>query len=166
MAGHRLDRRKVKRHHSYTVDEAARAIGAAKGTVRRWLNKGLPAIRDRRPYLILGEDLTDFMAGRARPKHSCPPGTCYCVKCRAARQPGGGMAEFVPTNAVSGNLRALCPECGSFMHRRTSMAQLEAIREILDVTIMERLPRLSDSRQPSTNEHLRKEPDIHAQTPS
>lgn len=145
MAGHRLDRRKVKRHHSYTVDEAARTIGAARGTVRRWLDKGLPAIRDRKPFLILGDDLAAYMAGRARPKRICPPGTCYCVKCREARQPAGNMAEFVPINAHSGNLRALCPDCGSLMHRRTSASQLEAIRAFLDVAIVERQPRLNDS---------------------
>jgi excisionase family DNA binding protein len=145
MAGHRLDRRRIKRHHSYTVDEAARAIGAARGTVRRWLDKGLPAIRDRKPFLILGDDLAAYMAGRARPKRSCPPGTCYCVKCREPREPAGNMAEFLPINAHSGNLRALCPDCGSLMHRRTSSSQLEAIRAILDVAIVERQPRLNDS---------------------
>jgi excisionase family DNA binding protein len=145
MAGHRLDRRRIKRHHNYTVDEAARAIGAARGTVRRWLDKGLPAIRDRKPFLILGDDLAAYMAGRARPKRSCPPGTCYCVKCREARQPAGNMAEFVPINAHSGNLRALCPDCGSLMHRRTSASQLAAIRALLDVAMVERQPRLSDS---------------------
>ena len=162
MRRHRLDRRKVKIHRSYTIDEAAQTIGAAKGTVRRWLDKGLPAIRERKPILILGADLADYMAGRARPKRSCPPGTCYCVKCRDARQPAGMMAEFVPINATSGNLRAICPECGSLMHRRTSHAQLQAIRVLLDVTIVEALPRIDDSGQPSTNDHLRKEPRTHA----
>ncbi|RWO00960.1 helix-turn-helix domain-containing protein [Mesorhizobium sp.] len=162
MGRHRLDRRKVKIHRSYTIDEAARTIGAAKGTVRRWLDKGMPAIRDRKPILILGADLADHMARQARPKRACPPGTCYCVKCRDARQPDGGMAEFVAINAKSGNLRALCPECGSLMHRRTSHAQLEAIRGFLDVTIVEAPLPINDSGQHSTNDHLQKEPENHA----
>ncbi|MEW9838585.1 helix-turn-helix domain-containing protein [Mesorhizobium marinum] len=162
MARHRLDRRKVKRHLNYTIDQAARTIGASKGTVRRWLDKGLPAIRDRKPFLILGEDLADYMARKARPKRSCPPGACYCVKCRDVRDPAGCMAEFVPITATSGNLRALCPSCGNLMHRRTSLAQLEAFRAILEVTIMEQKPRLADIGQPSTNEHLRKERSTHA----
>ncbi|KQZ28513.1 hypothetical protein ASD50_19520 [Mesorhizobium sp. Root552] len=145
MSGHRLDRRKVKRHHSYTVDEAARVIGATRGTVRRWLNNGLPAIRDRKPFLILGDDLAAYMAGRAHPKRTCPSGTCYCVKCRDARRPAGNIAEFVPINTHSGNLRGLCPDCGSLMHRRTSTKQLAAIQAILDVAIVERQPRLNDS---------------------
>jgi excisionase family DNA binding protein len=145
MAGHRFDRRKVKCHHNYTVDEAARAIGATRGTVRRWLDRGLPAIRDRRPLLILGEDLAAYMADKARPKQSCPPGFCFCVKCRRPRRPAGDMAEFIAINAQSGNLRALCPECGTLMHRRTSISQLETIRAFLDVAFVERQPRLNDS---------------------
>lgn len=154
MAGHRLDRRKVKRHHSYTVDEAARVVGAAKGTVRRWLGNGLPALRDRKPFLILGKDLAAYMAGKLRLKRTCPVGSCFCVKCRDVREPAGGMAEFIVINRNSGNLRAICPECGNFMHRRTSTAQLETVRTFLDVTIVERQPRLNDSGQPSTNDHL------------
>lgn len=162
MAGHRLDRRRIKVHRSYTIDEAARTIGASKGTVRRWIDNGLPAIRDRKPILILGADLSDFMARRSRPKRPCPPGKCYCVKCRDTREPAGMIADLMPINATSGNLRAICPDCGSLMHRRTSHAQLATIRAILDVTIVEALPRLDDSVQASPNDHLRKDGKTHA----
>jgi excisionase family DNA binding protein len=157
VAGHRLDRRRIKQNYSYTVDEAARTVGAAKGTIRRWLNDGLPAIRDRKPLLILGADLIDYMKGKNRPKCACPPGSCYCVRCRDVRRPAGAFAEFVPIDTRSGNLGAVCPACGGLMYRRTSYKQLEAIRAILDVTIVDRQPRLNDSGQPSTNEHLRKD---------
>lgn len=50
--------RAVKIHRSYTVEEAARATGYAKGNVRRWVSSGLlPALTDQRPHLILGADL-------------------------------------------------------------------------------------------------------------
>jgi hypothetical protein len=35
------DGRGIKLHRNYTVDEAARALGCSKGTVRRWLKIGL-----------------------------------------------------------------------------------------------------------------------------
>lgn len=44
---------RVKVHRSYTVDEAARLLGVTKGTIRRWIGAGLPAITDRKPFLIL-----------------------------------------------------------------------------------------------------------------
>ena len=157
MARQRLDRRRVKRHLSYTVDEAARTIGASKGTVRRWLSSGLPAIRDRKPLLILGEDLSAHMAGESKSKQHCPPGTCYCVKCRDVRRPAGDMVEFVPIDARSGNLRAICPECGNWMHRRTSNIQLEALRVVFDVSIVERHRRLNDSEHASVDDDLGKD---------
>jgi DNA-directed RNA polymerase specialized sigma24 family protein len=42
MAGKRPTGQRIKTHRSYDVTEAARALGVAKGTVRRWLKDGLP----------------------------------------------------------------------------------------------------------------------------
>jgi len=154
MPRKRPDRRRVKIHRNYTVDEAARTLGIAKGTVRRWLKNGLPTIDHRKPVLIRGLGLAEFLKSKARPKQSCPPGHCYCVKCRSVQRPDGAMADYIIITATSGNLRGLCPTCGSWMHRRTSYAQLQAVRIQLDVTIVERLPRLRDSRKPSTKDHL------------
>jgi excisionase family DNA binding protein len=154
VAKHRADRRRVKIHRSYTVDEAARTLGTTKQTVRRWLKNGLAATDARKPALIRGADLAEYLKARIKPKQSCPPGHCYCVKCKSSNEPAGGMAEYIVITATSGNLRGLCPICDSLMHRRTSMAQLEQIRDRLDVTIVEGLPRLRDSHQSSTNDHL------------
>jgi excisionase family DNA binding protein len=153
MARHRPDRRRVKIHRSYTVEEAARSLNIARGTVRRWLKRGLPAIDGRKPALIRGSDLQAYLNAKARPKHSCPPGQCYCVKCKAPKEPAGSMAEYVVMTPTSGNLRAMCPTCETLMHRRTSLSQLEEIRGFLDVTMVERSPRLRDSDKPSTNDH-------------
>jgi excisionase family DNA binding protein len=155
MAGHRFDRRGIKKHHSYTLDEAAATIGASKSTLQRWVRSNdLPSIRDHRPILILGEDLLEFLNGRVGPKTTCPPGECYCVKCRASRKPAGGMAEFRYAEGKSGNLRGLCPDCGNLMHRRTSLEQLEAIRGLLDVTVVELQQRINDCDEASINDHF------------
>lgn len=138
MARHRPDRRRIKIHRTYTVDQAARTVGVSKATVRRWLKCGLPAIDTRKPALIRGTDLLEFLDARAKPKQPCPPGQCYCVKCKASREPGGGIAEFAQLTPSNGNLRGLCPTCGTMMHRRTSLTQLEQIRAVLDISIVER----------------------------
>jgi excisionase family DNA binding protein len=154
MPRNRPDRRRIKVHRSYTVDEAARTLGIAKGTVRRWLKNGLCSTDHRKPALIRGSDLADFLKSKAKTKQPCPPGHCYCVKCRSSQKPDGAFAEYIVLTATSGNLRAICPTCGNLMHRRTSAVQLELIRAELDVTIVEKSPRLRDSRQPSTIDHL------------
>jgi excisionase family DNA binding protein len=138
MARHRPARRRIKIHYSYTVDQAARTVGVGKATVRRWIKAGLPVIDNRKPALIRGADLLQFLNARAKPKQPCPPGQCYCVKCRTARPPAMDMAEFVQLTPTNGNLRGLCPTCGTIMHRRTSLQQLDQIRVSLDVSIVER----------------------------
>ena len=162
MARHRRNRRGIKIHRSYSVEEVARSHGVAKGTVRRWIKSGLPALTDRKPTLILGADLMDFLKARAAPKQRCKPHECYCVKCRAPRAPAEAMAEFVPLTPTTGNLRALCPICTTLMHKRIAVVQLEAIRAVLDVTAGEARERITDSPHPSLNDHVPKEPSSHA----
>src|SRR5271165_4266590 len=103
MAGRRKpSRHRVKIHRSYAVDEVARLLGVAKGTVRRWIKGGLSAVADQKPALILGEDLVQFLASRKAPRKKCGPAECYCVKCREPRKPAGEMAEFIPLTPKTG----------------------------------------------------------------
>src|SRR5205814_10484186 len=106
--------RLVKIHFSYTVEEIARILKLHKNTVRNWVKQeGLATIDNQRPTLIHGGDLVRFLQARRKGgKQPCPPGHMYCVKCRSPRRPAGAMADYLPIISTSGNLRALCPECG------------------------------------------------------
>jgi DNA-binding XRE family transcriptional regulator len=104
--------RLVKIHRSYTVEEAARLLGAHKNTVRAWVKVGLPTCDSKRPTLILGRELAAYLqARRTKNKRPCKPGEIYCVRCRAPKRPAGGMAEYHPTTATLGNLIGICPDC-------------------------------------------------------
>lgn len=138
MAGRsKPNRGAVKIHHNYTVEDASRVVGVSKGTVRRWLKSGLPSINDRKPVLILGGDLSDFLKARSKPKARCDLTECFCFRCRVPRMPAENMADFIPLKPTGGNLRALCGTCGTLMHKRVSDDQFKALRVILDVSVME-----------------------------
>lgn len=154
MARHRLDRRRVKIHRNYTVEEIARLLGTCRATVRRWLKKGLKSIDGHRPTIVRGIDLLEYLAARMKPKTRCLPGYCYCVKCRTPHPPAGSMAEVKVLTATTGNMRALCPACGTMMHRRVSLAQLDHLRTFLDVSIMQAARPLRDTSTPCPNVHL------------
>jgi hypothetical protein len=144
--------RVVKSHESYTVDEVARNQGVAKGTVRRWLKTGLPALNEKRPCLILGGDLVDFLKGRKTPKQTCKPEECYCFRCKAPRKPAFAEAEYQPITPTNGQLIALC-ECSTLMHKRVSLATLDALKGILQITIRQQAKPIGKGEHASLNDH-------------
>jgi len=154
------NRRRVKVHRSYTVDEAAKLFGAHKNTVRNWLKEGLPKVDDRRPILILGRQLASFMDARRRQRRQrCAAGELYCFKCRKPRQSMAGTAEYLPTTVGTGNLRALCSHCGTRMFRRTSLRKLSAVAGDLRVALPQAQQRIVEGADPSLNCHLEREAD-------
>ena len=142
----------MKLHRSYSVEEAADCLGMHKNTVRTWIRAGLPIVGGRGPTLILGSELRAFLeARRKRAKRPCPLGFLFCMKCRAARPPAAGMMDYVAFSARGGNLRALCPDCLSIMHRRIKEADLARFGADLEVTRAQAPPRLSRCASASLN---------------
>ncbi|MBB3235798.1 hypothetical protein FHS20_002676 [Phyllobacterium endophyticum] len=46
-------------------------------------------------------------------------------------------------DSTSGNLRAICEECSTLMHKRVSVMNLEALKAILTVTIRQDKERIN-----------------------
>jgi hypothetical protein len=112
---------------------------------------------DQKPTLILGSDLIEFGKARRQPKHKCAPDECYCVRCRVPRVPFDGEAEYVPLNSTGGNLRGLCPDCTTLMHKRVSRRQLSAVSALLTLSFPQGDPNLGDCSNPSMNDHQKQE---------
>lgn len=150
-SNHRL----VKIHRSYTAEEIAHLLCVHKNTVRQWIKNGLPTCDKRRPTLILGRHLTDFLrARREKNKRSCLPGQIYCVRCRTPKFPAGNMADYHFVSEKIGNIKAICPDCDSIINRRVSLAKLGQIRGQMEVTFPQALQRLSESNSSSVNSDL------------
>ncbi len=150
--------RHVKVHRNYTVEEAANLFGIHKNTVREWLKSGLPVLDDKRPRLILGQELAAFLqARRIKNKQTCQPGQMYCVRYRAPKMAAGGMADYLPHTEKLGMLKAICPDCLSMMNRRVSVAKLEQVRGELVITFPQGLDQVSNRLQPTVNSDLERE---------
>ncbi|QNO27639.1 helix-turn-helix domain-containing protein [Sphingopyxis sp. OPL5] len=158
MPARRINPRLIKIHRAYSADEAARALGVHKNSVRGWIKKGLPIVDGGRPVLILGHELRAFLeCQRKAGKRPCPPGTIYCLKCREPRGPALGMVEYFARNAATGDLTALCETCGTMMYRRARHADIGAIMPAIDVQIREAGARLIERPSPSLNCDNRKD---------
>lgn len=147
--------RLIKINRSYLVEEIASLFGIHRNTVRQWIKQGLPTSDQKRPFLILGRELTAFVQARRRKnKHTCQPGEIYCVRCRAPKMPAGNMAEYVSVTETLGNLVGICPDCNSIMNRRVSLAKLDHSRGQLDITMPQAMRHISESTKPSVNSDL------------
>jgi hypothetical protein len=144
--------RLVKAHQAYTVEEVAKLFGKHEQTVRNWVKSGLAVIDDRRPQLILGSILAEFLrTKRQAGRKKCGPGEFYCLKCGEPRAPAGNMADYVSMTAASGNLRALCPICTTLMHRRVGHAGLTVLTQLLDISFPDGARQLNDRTEPCGN---------------
>lgn len=140
MSTHRPNPRLAKIHRSYTVDEIATLYGAHRNTVRAWIKRGLPTLDNRRPVLVLGWHLRDFLQARREVnKKTCGPGRIYCVRCREPQRPRGGAVRYEPLTETLGNLVGRCPYCDAGLYRRVSEKSLS--RALGDLAVLQSLDR-------------------------
>ena len=157
MARRRISGSRIKIHHTYTIAEAATVVAVHAYTIRGWIDRGLPAMTGRKPILIKGSDLKQFIEARKQSrKKRCRSGELYCVKCREPRRPAGNMVDYLPAENGSSNLRGICPHCETLMHRRVSQASFAAVTRDLTVGFPQGQSRITDSDVPSVNLDIRR----------
>ena len=107
----------------------------------------------RRPTLITGSELRRFLEAKnkMRKQPCAPAGEFYCVRCRVPKAPAEAMADYIPINSASGNLRGLCPDCGALIHRRVALAKLDGFRAMLHIIIQQASPSIREINAPSLN---------------
>ena len=148
FANHRL----VKIHRSYTVEEIALTLDVHKNTVRIWVKQGLPTCDARRPQLILGVELAEFLkARRTQNKRPCKLGEFYCLRCRMPKAPAGAMADCLPVSDKIGHLQGLCPDCLCVMNRRVNVAKLSQFSGVLSIKFPLAQEQVSNTTQPNVN---------------
>lgn len=154
----RYNARAVKKHHTYTVEEAAEALDAHIQTVRSWGDLGLRIMKSKTPHLILGDDLHRFLASQERGrKRPLGPNELYCLKCRGPKIPEGRLADFILTDSGKGRLSGICPDCGRMCHRFAQEARLADIAPDLEVHIPSHVESLEEQAPPASRTHRRKD---------
>ncbi len=132
----RFNARALKKHHSYTIAEAAEQLGAHPQTVRAWIRNGLPVLAEKTPHLILGDHIQTFLKGDAtRRRRPLGPDELYCLTCKGAKTPAGKMADFIEMAPARGRLTGICPDCEGMCNRFAVKSQLPAIAPNLIVDL-------------------------------
>lgn len=142
----------VKIHRSYTVEQAAEIFGIHKNTILHWLKNGLPCIGDKKPYLILGSELKQFLQNRRKRKmQKCSEDEMYCVRCKKPSKPAENFVEYVPQSIKSGRLTGFCTHCECLMNKMVSLNKLEHFSTIFDLSLPQALKHINDRDKPLLN---------------
>ena len=114
---------------TYSIPEVCQMINRSERTVRQMIANGLTTIDDKRPTLIRGTNLIDFLL-RENDKNRCPTEFLqfYCMHCRQARIPKGKNVWFLRENPISPNLCGICPVCGCKMHKAYKVSDVPQLR--------------------------------------
>jgi hypothetical protein len=120
--------RLIKRDYAYFISEIADLFHLHPNAVRRWIKAGLFTVDDRRPALIHGGDLIDFLDTRqAQRKQKCAIDEFYCCRCRRPRRPLFNRVQ-VQIRKAKINLSGVCDTCGSRMNSVGSVSGIEDYR--------------------------------------
>ena len=117
--------RLVKINRDYLVSEITAVLGIHKNTVRNWIRNGLPTVDNRKPLMVRGIVLREYLTAKRRArKQASPPGHLFCLRCKVPQKPHPGLTDVIVTTNGSVSIRGFCPVCETLMHRRASAAQL------------------------------------------
>ena len=125
---------RIKAGDSYFVQEICDMLKVHKNTVREWRRRGLPLIDDRRPYMILGSALKEFLRHRQSSRqHTCKPEQFYCFRCKQPRRARKNVIDATIKTAKIINLGGICEQCGCPVNKRASIKKLADIAVIFTI---------------------------------
>jgi hypothetical protein len=139
----------VKIHRNYTFEELAGVFRVHKNTISTWVKNGLPCLKERRPFLILGADARLYLQKqRADKKQKCKPNELFCMRCKAPTRPAENFVEYFPLSATKGRLSGFCERCDCVVNKFVSYHNLERYSTLFDLSKPKELERINDSDTP------------------
>jgi hypothetical protein len=150
MANYNPNKAKINR--SYTFEELAEVYGVHKNTIAQWVKKGLPCLKEMRPFLILGADVRDYLqAQRVDKKQKCKPNELFCMRCKTPTTPAENFVEYLPTSPTKGRLVGFCSHCECLINKFVSFKSFADQSGIFDLTMPKELEHINDSDNPLLN---------------
>ena len=157
MSTRRRNPNLAKINRNYTFEELAVVFGVHKNTVAAWVKNGLPCLKERRPFLIMGSDVRVFLQKqRGANKQKCKANELFCMRCKRPTQPAENFVEYVPNSPTKGRLAGFCYRCECVVNKFVSFDSLVAYSGIFDLTLPKELEHINDSDNPLLNSDLKK----------
>lgn len=115
----------VKAALTYTIPEASLALGKTPATIRNWIKDGLPVMSSRKPYLISGQAIREYLRAKYKAsKRPLGPEDLFCPGCGDGRKPLDMAVTISPMTARTSLLKGNCSHCGGISTRMISKAKV------------------------------------------
>ena len=133
--GKRANPMAVKAALSYEINEAAQALGKSPATIRNWCKDGLEVMSSRKPYLISGAAILEYLRAKYRAA-KCPLdlNQLYCPACRKGRKPVGMAVSLIQMTPKTALLKGPCDQCGGTSTRMISKAKATDFAQTFKIT--------------------------------
>ncbi len=145
---------RVKKHFSYDIGQAAKALDCSVATIRNWIKEGLYCMAEQKPFLIDGSDLREFARQKSAaqkwsmPETNAPWNYFPCFRCKGYRKPFLLMADYIPTTPEKGRLTSICGTCDGTIVKFCRADQISKFSTTLDVTHQSGSTTLIDPKSP------------------
>lgn len=141
----------IKYWYCYDVEDICNMYKLHPQTVRKWQKTGLKAIDNKKPSLIYGYDLKNFL-GKQNKLNKCKTkfNEFFCVKCKEAKIP---YKKQISIEYVNGFMRVkgVCPVCKNIINKNYKLDSLGELKRIFNVVdVLE----LYDPQSSTTNTHI------------
>lgn len=124
----------VKSALTYNINEAAFALGKTPATIRNWIKDGLAVMSSRKPYLILGAAIQEYLrAKNKRAKRPLESTELFCPSCRIGRRPLDMVVTNGPISPHTSLLKGLCERCGGVCTRMISTKKTKEFAVIFKI---------------------------------
>ncbi|WP_171209380.1 MULTISPECIES: DNA-binding protein [unclassified Ruegeria] len=121
----------VKASRTYDVLEAARALGRTPATIRHWIKDGLEVLAARKPYLILGQAIRNYIRAKsASRKKPLSQDEIYCLSCKAGRRPLDMVVTLHSLTSKTYRINGVCDTCAAPMSRIISSSKAPQFLEV------------------------------------
>lgn len=124
----------IKQTLSYSTQDIVSLYDLHKRTVQEWYSQGLPRIDDRKPFLVRGFDLKEFLDKRqgSRKRH-CQPNEFYCFKCKQPQRSWENVVDIKFQNEKRLMIIGICAQCNTPLNKASSLRKINELHKIFMV---------------------------------
>jgi len=135
----------VKINRNYTFEELAAVFSVHKNTVATWVKNGLFCLKDKRPFLIMGDDARNYLQNQRKiKKQSCNPNEMFCMRCKKPTIPDENFVEYLSISLTKGRLTGFCSFCECLINKFVSFESLSVYSEIFDLAVSKELEHIKE----------------------